>query len=921
MARLSWKYLTATAAIGLVALVAGCTEQGSLVSAPEQAPDTAAAAAPGGSGWEAIGLGDFTRVVEVPTGEVCKIGSAATFEVSIDGGPAEILELQNGECAPVAFDNNDVQTVTVTEVDATDGFDIDSIVRDTFAIEPDGDVVHSVATVLSTSTATLIVSANTAGRLTFFNGNTAPPMRALTVCKNGSAAQFNLAIGTQTGTTTVNDGQCKVVYLGEPGAARVTEVVPTGYEVGSIVINPGNGTAPVTLTGTNVAQFNMSGAGNATVTFNNRLIPPPVQRNVTVCKQGTAGSFQVMVNGGPPNGGVSEHQLAQGECKVVHVTTSSDNVEVIEHAQQEVVLERIEVAVAGQAPTVVTGSMSTSVTAVAGGVTLTFFNKHNPPPPPLPRKIRVCKIGPGATFNATVNGEAMSFPLADGECKIVFESIDGSAGTATVTENVPAGFRLDSIYIVPAEGDPITLTGTTTATATTGAPGTGSVITFFNHEIPPPPPAKTLTVCKKGSSASFSMSANGGASSSFSLGDHECRVVHTTTPGGTSSVVVTENVPSGTVLDSIVIGSVGATGTKITGATAATATVTPDGNVVMTFYNKKVHTPPPGSNITLCKRGSSGRFMIKEGHQRRYVTLAQDECRVIEETPAHDWDVLTITEIVSNRHKVDSIIAQPVPASAWHRTKRINRTSITVFSTSHVGQVVTFYNKVLPPPPPPPTTIKLCKVGVTGYFTITKNSHTSNVTYNNRDCDVIATSAPGGSVTATILEKWSSSYSLDSIIVTTVPSNGGTPTRSKRTGTTSVQVTATPSASIIVTFYNRRSYTPPPRNDEGCSPGYWKNHTRSWPYPYRPDTKFSSVFENAFPNRTLAQVLALQGGGLNALGRQAVAALLNAQSSNVDYALSTSQVISAFNGVFPGGDYEAKKNWFEDFNLQDCPCD
>ena len=60
-------------------------------------------------------------------------------------------------------------------------------------------------------------------------------------------------------------------------------------------------------------------------------------------------------------------------------------------------------------------------------------------------------------------------------------------------------------------------------------------------------------------------------------------------------------------------------------------------------------------------------------------------------------------------------------------------------------------------------------------------------------------------------------------------------------------------------------------------------------------------------------------GGLNALGRHTVAALLNGASADVDADLTAAQVIAAFNAVFPGGDYEGQKNIFAGFNEQGCP--
>jgi hypothetical protein len=107
---------------------------------------------------------------------------------------------------------------------------------------------------------------------------------------------------------------------------------------------------------------------------------------------------------------------------------------------------------------------------------------------------------------------------------------------------------------------------------------------------------------------------------------------------------------------------------------------------------------------------------------------------------------------------------------------------------------------------------------------------------------------------------------------------------------------------------------------EGCTPGYWKNHLDSWAGTgYDPDDLFSSVFEDAFPGLTLEEVLNLGGGGLNALGRHTVAALLNAASPGVDYDLTEGEVIADFNAVFPGGDYETLKNEFQGFNEQGCP--
>ena len=110
---------------------------------------------------------------------------------------------------------------------------------------------------------------------------------------------------------------------------------------------------------------------------------------------------------------------------------------------------------------------------------------------------------------------------------------------------------------------------------------------------------------------------------------------------------------------------------------------------------------------------------------------------------------------------------------------------------------------------------------------------------------------------------------------------------------------------------------------QGCTPGYWKqpHHFDSWPNPFMPESLFSDVFEDAFPGKTLREVLRGGGGGLNALGRHTVAALLNAAAGEVSFGLTPSEVIALFNDVFPGtkDEYNELKDSFEALNERGCP--
>jgi hypothetical protein len=121
--------------------------------------------------------------------------------------------------------------------------------------------------------------------------------------------------------------------------------------------------------------------------------------------------------------------------------------------------------------------------------------------------------------------------------------------------------------------------------------------------------------------------------------------------------------------------------------------------------------------------------------------------------------------------------------------------------------------------------------------------------------------------------------------------------------------------------------TTPPPGGEGCTPGFWKNHPEAYAGTgYSPTTTLGSVFTGlppAYASLTFDEALDLTGGGLDALLRQAVAALLNASSPNVDYPLSAAEVISLTNAAIASGDYEPTKDQFDEFNNLTAPgfCD
>ncbi len=81
--------------------------------------------------------------------------------------------------------------------------------------------------------------------------------------------------------------------------------------------------------------------------------------------------------------------------------------------------------------------------------------------------------------------------------------------------------------------------------------------------------------------------------------------------------------------------------------------------------------------------------------------------------------------------------------------------------------------------------------------------------------------------------------------------------------------------------------------NEGCTPGYWKNHTSNW-QEYSPNQTLDSVFLNTnlgkYSKTTLSQALALKGGtgvdgATQILLRAATASVLNAAHEGLGYPL------------------------------------
>jgi hypothetical protein len=151
--------------------------------------------------------------------------------------------------------------------------------------------------------------------------------------------------------------------------------------------------------------------------------------------------------------------------------------------------------------------------------------------------------------------------------------------------------------------------------------------------------------------------------------------------------------------------------------------------------------------------------------------------------------------------------------------------------------------------------------------------------------------------------------------------------------TTTSSDSSTTSSSTSTSASTTTSTTTPP-GQEGCTPGFWKQpqHLDAW-VGFSPSQTLESVFDvpDAFglDDVTLLAALDFEGGPTTAdaaevLLRQAVAALLNAASPDVDYPLTVAEIIAEVNAALASGDRAtilALAEELDTFNNLFCPLD
>jgi hypothetical protein len=223
---------------------------------------------------------------------------------------------------------------------------------------------------------------------------------------------------------------------------------------------------------------------------------------------------------------------------------------------------------------------------------------------------------------------------------------------------------------------------------------------------------------------------------------------------------------------------------------------------------------------------------------------------------------------------------------------------------------------------------KVCKAGNTsGTFIVGASpvnggtpSISSPITVPTTECRIVAEDFGQEGVGSNITVTENPATNLQSISGERIDTGGGISPQAFANGDT---LFLNSFHGYTITFTNNVA-SPPPGGNSGCTPGYWKQpqHFDSWTAPYDPTDSFNTTFgigTNWFPNSlTLLGALQQGGGGANALGRHATAALLNAAKGF--YPLSVQQVIDRVQAAYAGtADIEATKDQFERYNELGCP--
>jgi hypothetical protein len=133
-----------------------------------------------------------------------------------------------------------------------------------------------------------------------------------------------------------------------------------------------------------------------------------------------------------------------------------------------------------------------------------------------------------------------------------------------------------------------------------------------------------------------------------------------------------------------------------------------------------------------------------------------------------------------------------------------------------------------------------------------------------------------------------------------------------------------------ISHYNLCYELAAPEGDQGCTPGYWRNHVDRWEGA-KPEDLYDTVFgitSSLGATFSLGDAISAKGGDESALARHATAALLNAyggavadpsEGSAVVFKWTPSEVVQMVQDAYANGTIAATKDLLATENERGCP--
>lgn len=341
---------------------------------------------------------------------------------------------------------------------------------------------------------------------------------------------------------------------------------------------------------------------------------------------------------------------------------------------------------------------------------------------------------------------------------------------------------------------------------------------------------------------------------------------------------------------------------------------------------------PEQGHLKVCKEGTDANFEVTvDGGTPTTLFVAAETCEEAFATPAPGTYTVVVEELASPTYKLLSAyrtIWVDDPPKLYDEGSVTNPVTTTI--NDDLGVLIEFVNE---PVVLDPGTLEVCKYGTDADFTIavagvTDPAYAHNDTFSLTagDCiEAFVTPVPG-LYDIVVTEVASPDYTLVGTTRLVRLKQGGDLVNDTPPGP-AVSVSLNDDVEAFLTFTNEPVVE---EDGEGCTPGYWKNHAgadsfseggrkkpTSW-QGYDPNDSFSTVF-GVGPDVSLMDALTSDGGGAIALGRHAVAALLNAAHSGVSYDLGEAAVVQIVQDAYGSGDFEGAKNQLAGLNEQGCP--